>query len=107
MPAAPRTFRQNPSIAWRAIDGEAVLIDPSTGTVFVLNRLGARIWERLEEPQGEDELARSLAEEHPEESHSIAEDLRRFLGSLAERSLLVGDPAGGDPAVTDPIEETR
>lgn len=83
-------YRQNPSVAWRAIDGEAVLIDPATGTVFVLNRLGARIWGLLEEPRGEDELARALAAEHPAETARIAADVAAFLGSLADRSLVEG-----------------
>jgi len=85
------TYRQNPSVAWRAIDGEAVLIDPSNGTVFVLNRLGARIWELLEEPRAADDLARTLESEHPEERVRIAEDVESFLGALFERTLVEGD----------------
>lgn len=88
IPRAAGALRQNPAIAWRAIDGEAVLIDPSTGTVFVLNRLGARIWELLEVPRGAEELARALAVEHPDEGDRVAGDVAAFLGSLAGRSLV-------------------
>jgi hypothetical protein len=90
-PNSPRIYRQNPAVAWRAIDGEAVLIDPSNGTVFVLNRLGARIWALLEEPRGEEELAGALSREHPGEGVRIAEDVSKFLGALSERALVEGD----------------
>jgi hypothetical protein len=84
----PPRYRQSPSIAWRAIDGEAVLIEPMTGTVLVLNRVGARIWELLEAPRSAADLAGRIAAEHAAAEGSIAADVDAFLASLAARSLV-------------------
>ena len=56
MSAVPPTrFRQETRVAWRSIDGESVLIDPTSGTVFVLNRVGSQVWALLEEPRTVDD----------------------------------------------------
>lgn len=86
--ASAATVRQDPRVAWRSIDGEAVLIDPSNGTVFVLNRLGARIWELLEEPRTTEDLVASVDLDVAPPEETVAADIATFLAALAERRLV-------------------
>ena len=81
-------LRQNLQVAWRAIDGESVLIDPTTGTVFVLNGVGSRVWSLLEEPRTQDELTDTIAAEHELPADAIAPDIDAFVASLDERRLI-------------------
>lgn len=82
-------FRQNPAIAWRKIDKQSVLLDPGTGTVFVLNDLGARIWELLEETSDPAEVTQAVLEEVPGLPGRLQEDVDGFLASLVDRDLAV------------------
>ncbi len=81
-------YRQNTAIAWREIDGEAVLIDPSTGTVFVLNRVGARIWDLLSEPRTQFELVGCIASENDLGVESVENDVAQFIAALDARALI-------------------
>ena len=89
MSAVPPTrFRQETRVAWRSIDGESVLIDPTSGTVFVLNRVGSQVWALLEEPRTVEELAASVGRTHDRAPASVADDVETFLTDLADRSLI-------------------
>ncbi len=81
-------YRQKRDIAWRSFEGEAVLLDPSDGVVFVLNEVGLRIWSLLEEPQPPAELARQIGEEYHVAPERLAGDVTAFLEALQERGLV-------------------
>ena len=82
-------YAQNRQIAWRAIEEEAVLIDPADGTVFVLNGVGLRIWALLEEALSSAEISSELAVEFPSETDRLDDDISGFLSDLIERELII------------------
>ena len=41
-------FIRNNDIAWRVIDGEALVVSPKDSLIYPLNDVGARIWELLD-----------------------------------------------------------
>ncbi len=81
-------YRQKRDIAWRNFAGEAVLLDPSEGVVFVLNEVGLRIWSLLDEPQPPAELARQICEEYSVPPEQVTGDVTAFLEALQERGLV-------------------
>ena len=81
-------YRQKQEIAWRDIQGEAVLLSPAEGIVFVLNDVGSRIWSLLEEPQPPAELTRRIAQTYRMAEDKVAGDVTRFLEELQERGLI-------------------
>ena len=81
-------YTQNRSIAWRDLEGESVLIDPSCGTVFVLNALGSRIWRALETPNCEEGIVREIEETCSEVPAKVSDDVAQFLSALRERGLI-------------------
>ena len=81
-------YRQNHQIAWRRIRGEAVLLDPLKGVVFVLNGVGSHIWEILEEPRPEVEITHTLVRELGVDETRVASDVTHFLHELTTRGLI-------------------
>ena len=81
-------YRQNRSIAWRDIEGEAVLIEPSDGTVIVLNGVGCRVWSLLEEPRSSTDITRRIADEYQQNEDDVSTDVSRFLLDLDRRGLV-------------------
>ena len=81
-------FRQRPRVAWREIEGEAVLVDPVRGRMVVLNPSGLVLWQALETGQSAEELVGRLLEEFDVSESEARRDVDAFLGSLNERNLL-------------------
>ncbi len=81
-------YRQNPGIAWREIEGEAVLVDSKAARLLVLNPAGLALWRLLEADQTEESLAKALGEQFSVGAERAIEDVRSFLGTLAERNLI-------------------
>ena len=81
-------YRQKPEIAWRYIDGEAVLIDPADGIVFVLNEVGSQVWDLIDKPRFVDEIERKVISQYDVDRERVRRDLQQFLEDLATRSLI-------------------
>jgi hypothetical protein len=77
-----------PSVAWRVIQGEAVMVLPATGRVHTLNPVGTRFWELVDGQRTLGEIARQLHEEFDAPLERIERDCRQFAAELGERRLL-------------------
>jgi hypothetical protein len=77
----------------REIAGDTILV-PVGKTVyesnglFVLNELGAFLWELLPEAQGETELLRAVLAEYEVEEATAAADITEFLDKLRDMGIL-------------------
>jgi hypothetical protein len=80
--------RRDPSVAWRVIQGEAVMVLPSTGKVHTLNEVGTRFWELIDGQRSLEEIAKKIEEEFDAPPGAIEADCQRFANELAERRLL-------------------
>jgi hypothetical protein len=80
-----------PSVAWRVIQDEAVMVLPATGKVHTLNPVGTRFWELVDGRRTLGEIARQLHEEFDAPLERIELDCRRFATELGERRLLAPD----------------
>ncbi len=82
-------LRINPTVVAQAMPDGAVLIDSATGECFELNRMGARVWERLS--RGEDlvEIADSLAAESAVDRALISRDVTSLVEDLARHGIVV------------------
>lgn len=67
------------------IRSQAALLD----SVYVLNEVGARVWELVQAGRGEDEVVATLAAEFEVEPARARADLLAFLGLLREAGLVV------------------
>ena len=77
----------------RDIAGDTILV-PVGKTVydsnglFILNELGAFLWDRLEEAQSEDELLHAVLNEYEVTEETAKKDLRAFLDKLRDMGIL-------------------
>lgn len=77
----------------REIAGDTILI-PVGKTVydnnglFVLNELGAFLWDRLPEAEGEEELLRAVLAEYEVSEEEAGADITAFLAKLREMGIL-------------------
>jgi hypothetical protein len=68
-------------------DGAAIL-DTESGDLSTLNATGAYVWEALQRGVDEPTIIAALAQETGESLEIVAADIRAFLTSLKERTLL-------------------
>jgi hypothetical protein len=70
-------------------EGEALLFDPETERVKVLNRTGLLLWDRCDGTRTRKDLVSELAAEYPEvEQEALSADVDRYLADLAVLGLL-------------------
>jgi hypothetical protein len=83
-----KKYRQNPVIAWREIDSEAVLVDPRNGRIRVLNRTGSVVWSFCEEARAEADIAEHLAGKFEITSKEALGDVRDFIEECLQKDLI-------------------
>lgn len=77
----------------REIAGETILV-PVGKTVydanglFVMNELGAFIWELLPQAQTEEEICRAVMEEYEVSAEEVSQDVSEFLQMLRKLDIL-------------------
>jgi Coenzyme PQQ synthesis protein D (PqqD) len=87
-------FKLSPDVVFRELEGEAVLLDLSSGTYFGLNAAGTRVWQLLEAGHDERRIVDALASEYEAERTVIAGDVARILADLRGRRLIVETSEG-------------
>lgn len=85
-----------PSVASRALDGEAVLVDAEQKKLTVLNGVGARLWELADGHRTMGDIARVIAGEYEVSLPKAEADVVIFCSNLAGRRLLVLDSQCAD-----------
>jgi hypothetical protein len=83
-----------PGVVRRNIGGEIILVPTRANVanfrnVFLLSRVGAFLWEKLDGKRDRDELCRLVREQFAvPDGHEVAADVDAFLGALSQRGLL-------------------
>jgi len=67
-----------------------VLLDPSAGTYFSLDEVGARVWELCDGTRTVSDVVAVLTDEFDAPTEIIRDDVAELLGELAAESLVVG-----------------
>lgn len=79
----------NPDIVCRAEGDEALLYDPVTDDVRVLNATGLSLWTLCDGRHTREDLIEHLAAEFPGvEYHTLGADVDAFVAELADKNLL-------------------
>ena len=81
-------FCVNPHIAWQVLDDEAVLLNLSDGTAVGLNPTASHIWPMLGR-HDENSIVASLIDEFEVSPEAALVDVRHFVASCLEHSLLI------------------
>lgn len=83
-------FTRNDDIAWRIIDGEALVVSPKGSLIYPLNDVGTRVWELLDGKKKVGEITSILCEEFEADEKIIQDDVVVFVEELLKAGLING-----------------
>jgi len=81
-------IQRQKDVAWRMIDGEAVIITPADSTMHTLNDVGTRIWELMTGTRSLHEVAGVLCAEFEVDRERAEKDTLWFTECLAKKGLI-------------------
>jgi hypothetical protein len=70
------------------LDGEMVLLNPTSATYFSLNQIGTSIWQMLADRAAIGDICRALADRHHLPHDQVMSDLTPFIEELLEAGLI-------------------
>jgi hypothetical protein len=83
------SWRKNPILAWREIEGEIVIVSPNDSVLHELNETGSFVWKQLDGCRPAAEIAAGLAAEYDVQVEVALRDIETLLEELAARQLLI------------------
>jgi hypothetical protein len=90
-----RYFRFNdPQVAAKVMDGEAVVIHLGTGVYYSMDGVACLAWERIAGGQEADALVDDLARRYGVDRATVERDVTRLLDELLAAELVVAADAG-------------
>ena len=87
--AANGVWQRNPSLAWREIDDETVIISPDESVMHELNDTGSFLWRNIDGRRTAEDLAALLVEQYDVPHETALADTLELLEELSTRKLLV------------------
>ncbi len=82
----PKLYSRNPDVAWRLIEGQAVLVHNREGEIEVLNELGSYLWGHAGEPL--DGLAGNISQDFDVTKEQALQDSEEFYQALVASGAL-------------------
>ncbi len=86
-PGPRAVLRRVEGIAWRVIDGEAVLVNVRRDDVMHLNPVASFLWTNLDGRSSLEDIARSITEEYEVGLEEALSDAVSFAGDLLEQEV--------------------
>jgi hypothetical protein len=84
----------NPSVIYRDLAGEVVLLNLQSGVYYGLDTVGSRVWQLLMESRGLDEVCAIMLDEYDVDPDALRADVKRLVGELSDKGLVM--VAAGD-----------
>lgn len=85
----------NPTVIYRELSGEVVLLNLQSGVYYGLDSVGSRVWQLLMESRGIDDVCATLLNEYDVSADALRADVERLVGELTDKGLVI--VASGDP----------
>ena len=84
----PFPARNDHKIAWRVIDGQAVILSLEDKQIRGLNPVGTFIWELLDGKTSLDQIEQNVLEEFNVDLAEVREDIQEFIKSLMKNEMI-------------------
>ena len=78
----------NPSVIYRELDGEVVLLNLQSGVYYGLDAVGSRVWQLLMQSRGVDEVCAILLDEYDVDTETLRADVDRLVDDLSDKGLV-------------------
>jgi hypothetical protein len=98
---------RNPKLAWRQIDGEAVIISPEDSHVHELNETASLIWKHADGRHSVDEIASIVAAGYDVPLSLARADVDEMVEILAAKRLLAAQELAPEPEPERPEATTH
>lgn len=92
---SPTLWSRDRDLPFQRMDEEAIVVNPQTREVHLLNETAARIWELLETPLSIDDLCDALEQEFEMEPAALRFEVESFVADLGGKGLIAPTPGRG------------
>lgn len=75
-------------IAWRVVDGEAVILNRDTGWYYSLDKIGTEIWELFTKNKTLEEVMETIAKKYKISLERAKKDISDLLKNLKKENLI-------------------
>lgn len=75
-------------IAWREVEGSAIILNLKTGYYYTLDKVGLFVWRLLRGQRGLSEIANEISEEYGIDIDQAKQDLGSLVRELQEEHLI-------------------
>ena len=79
----------HPELTWRLLDGEAVIVSPTSGEIRVLNHVGTKIWQLIVDTHTVEEIEQALVNQYGLSPQQANADVSAFIEDLLDRGLVI------------------
>ena len=108
MPDLPRRFRANTEeVAAKVIDGEAIIINLTTGVYYSMDGLGGKIWSLLEDHHDVDSIVESILSEYEVPADQCRTDVLGLASQLLEEDLVLASDQPPSSTIEDNKSESK
>ena len=80
---------RRPEVAWRVIDGEAVVVNPKAGMVYPFNPVATRFWELADGKHTLSQILQTVKEEFEAPAETIEQDMIAFFEDLEKKGFII------------------
>ncbi len=80
--------QKTPDTVFRIIDEETVIVEPRKGMVTVINAVGSRIWELIDEKRTINNIVDIISTEYDIQPEEAKKDTLSFLRDLSEKDMI-------------------
>ena len=99
-----RLRRKDDDIVAKVMDGEAVIINLSSGVYYSIDHVGATMWEMIESSSSLEEVVTAILARYDVPQALARDDVLRLAGELLQHELVViAAPEPAEPPPTAPV----
>ena len=80
---------RNPKVAFRVIDGEAILLTPHNSMIHTFNTVGTTIWKLLDKEKKISELVSAVKDEYEVKLKEAEQDVLEFIEQLYQKKMVL------------------
>jgi actin-like ATPase involved in cell morphogenesis len=88
-PTAEKSWQRDRGLPFQRMDEEAIVVNPRTREVHLLNESAARIWELLDEPLSIPQICEALRAELEGDPPDLRADVEAFVADMGGKGLLL------------------
>jgi len=75
-------------LVWRVVDGEALIVDLTSGAFFSLDRVGTEIWIALKNGSDRAQIVATITAKYGVDEQTVQRDVAELLDELSREGLV-------------------